>query len=179
MTAAVDHRIFEKAVLATDGHWLISSAVPKTGWLVSEPMSGFLRREENSDQPLTHPTGDQFRVVSLFSKKEKAKVRLRRLRHLQYDHDGEGAAAAQIASVDRAIAFLDQMSTEHPYFVTIDDFGRAVLELESTNFFGDIAFNTDGSLECCVLRPIVEAVEGSSASQEVKSFLAERLGVFL
>lgn len=81
--------------------------------------------------------------------KNQTQDRLRVLSGLQKNHDGEGAAAANKASVDLAIAFLDAMKCGMPCSATLNDDGFAVLEFEdrSTGFFAEVTFLPDGFVQ--------------------------------
>jgi hypothetical protein len=100
----------------------------------------------NSLPRLTTPSP----VVPLHGTKERVKVRFRLLRRLQDDHDNEGARAANKASVDAAIAFVDSLSNYPPFFATLDDDGSAVIEFEdkATGFFADLTFKGNNVVEC-------------------------------
>jgi hypothetical protein len=89
-------------------------------------------------------------VVSLHGIKERVKARFRLLRRLQDDHDNEGARAANKATVDAAIAFVDGLSHYPQFFATLDDDGSAVIEFEdkSTGFFADLTFRENNVVEC-------------------------------
>ncbi|MBW6522531.1 hypothetical protein KZ810_03390 [Sphingomonas sp. RHCKR47] len=105
-------------------------------------------------------------------------ARLRMLKRLPYNHDGEGAAAPIPRSVDAALAFLPNIKTAMAYGVTLDDDGNAVVEFEdrATGSFADITFCADAhSVECyrrSVGRPST-AMCGVINSKEVLDFLRE------
>ena len=120
-------------------------------------------------------------VISLHGPKERIKVRFRLLRRLPANHDNEGASAPNVKTFDAAIAFIDRMRSHPEFFATLDDDGSAVIEFESSNFFGDITFAEDGSVECYV-RPITSPsalIEGDLDSSDIKSFLENSFGVIV
>jgi len=109
------------------------------------------------------------------------KARFRLLRRLRANHDNEGAAAPSPESIDRAIAFVDQMRTFLPFFATVDDDGSAVIEFEDRNrgFFADITFCAGDTIEC-YRREVgcpSEYFEGVLGSAAARDFLASQLGI--
>jgi hypothetical protein len=122
-------------------------------------------------------------VVSLHDNRERVKARFRLLRRLPSNHDNEGAAAPCPASVDRAIAFVDQMATNIPFFATLDDDGSAVIEFEDRDqgLFADLTFCRDGSIECYVRQggQPSELFQGWLESPEARDFLKSHIDVTL
>ncbi|MGV1951655.1 hypothetical protein ACQZ44_12565 [Agrobacterium vitis] len=127
---------------------------------------------------LRNPAGErqETRVVKLHSRKDHTKVRFRRLRRLQDNHDGEGARAAVSSSVDFAIAFLDRHTFGLPFMATLNDDGLAVIEVQNrkTRLFASITFFTDGLLNCIVSkgREYYETADGKESSDEVVKLLS-------
>ena len=122
-------------------------------------------------------------VVPLFDNRERVMARFRLLRRLHANHDNEGAAKPNNASIDRAMAFVDQMRTFPPFFATIADDGSAVIEFETSDrtFFADITFARDGHVELYrreAGKPS-EYLEGALDSPEVQKFLEDYVGVFM
>lgn len=138
-----------------------------------QPVTGF--------PSLFPPPATAASVVPIHGFKDQTKARLRMLRRLPGNHDGEGAAAANTASVDEAIAFLDAMQCSTPYFATLSDDGCAVIEFEvrSTGFFADITFRPNGVVECYwrMGGAVSELVEGRLDDSGIRSFLASKIGV--
>jgi hypothetical protein len=120
-------------------------------------------------------------VVHLHDRKGQTRARFRLLRRLPDNHDGEGAAAAYPASVDRAMAFLDAMTSSVSYFATLSDEGLAVIEFEDRErgLFADITFRLDGTFECFRRLPgtVPELVVDQPESNQVRSFLRDEVGV--
>lgn len=93
-------------------------------------------------------------VIDIWPVRQKAetKARLRMLRHLPADHDGEGAAAPLPHSVDAAISFVSMIVTDLTYGPTLNDDGQAVIEFEdrAAGRFADIAFHgdQDNTVDC-------------------------------
>lgn len=111
---------------------------------------------------------------------DRTKARLRMLRRLPVNHDGEGAAAANERSVDAAIFFLDGFAFALHPSTTIDDDGNAVLEFRDRDkgFFGDITFKDSGQVEI-YFRPQKapsEMLSGRVHEAEILDFLATKLG---
>jgi hypothetical protein len=122
-------------------------------------------------------------VVPQFDNRERVKARFRLLRRLHANHDNEGAAKPNNASIDRAMAFVDRMRTFPPFFATIADDGSAVIEFETSDrtFFADITFAPDGHVELYrreAGKPS-EYLEGALDSPEVQKFLEDYVGVFM
>lgn len=106
-------------------------------------------------------------------------ARLRMLKRLPENHDGEGALAPLPRSVDEALAFLPQIDTTMTYSVTLNDEGLAVFEFEddAEGRFSDITFhgNDDRTVECYCRVPGAPSAlfEGPLESQDIKKFLHE------
>ena len=88
-------------------------------------------------------------VTYIHGRHDRVKARLRMLKRLPTNHDGEGAAAPNARSIDAAIAFVDQISSGPNFNATLDDDGSAVIEFENraTGFFADITFRNPGHVE--------------------------------
>jgi hypothetical protein len=114
---------------------------------------------------------------------DRVKARFRMLRRLPSNHDGEGAAAPNPKTIDRAIAFIDRIATRAaPRFnATLDDDGSAVIEFEdrTRGFFADITFRADGSVEFYKREPGQESefFEGSLETPEAREFLESKIGL--
>jgi hypothetical protein len=122
-------------------------------------------------------------VLPLQGNRERAKARFRLLRRLPANHDNEGAAAPSHESVDRAIAFIDQMRKFPAFFPTLADDGAAVIEFEERDrgFFADITFVPNGRIECYRRETgkVSEYFEGNADAAEAREFLESYLGVLL
>jgi len=125
--------------------------------------------------------GENVHSLEVARIRRAVKVRLRALRRLPADHDGEGAAAPIAASVDAAIAFVSHLSTALRYGPTLDDDGRAVIEFEDrgNGIFADITFEADSRTVECYLRKRgaeSELEAGALDKAEVRELLS-RAGV--
>lgn len=133
---------------------------------------------------------DQFKLapVRLFqhaSEADRAVARFRRLRRLAEDHDGEGASAPDVDSVDGAIAFLSKARFSRQCLPTLSDEGKAVIEVHvrSEGLYADVTFlgpEEDGVVRCYLRRPAMpsRAIEGKLEDRDVHSFIEDALGVF-
>jgi len=122
-------------------------------------------------------------IVPIHDNRERVKARFRLLRRLPRNHDNEGASAPSRESVDRAIAFIDQMRTFPTFFATLADDGAAVIEFEdrSRGFFADITFGPNDCIECYRRQAgrTSEYFEGNLDSAEARDFLETFVGVLL
>jgi len=120
-------------------------------------------------------------TVPMHGERERTKVRFRMLRRLGPNHDNEGAAAANHASVDAAIAFMDRMAMHPLCLATLNDDGDAVIEFRKRedDLFGDITFHSGGMVQCYSRHGTAPSklVEGALGSREITNFLQEHLGV--
>ena len=119
-------------------------------------------------------------VVSLHEPRERAKARLRRLRRLQANHDGQGASAPLPLSVDLAIAFVSRLSPRQRCYPTLDDDGSAVIEFDDSDTlqFADIKFFGNGTVECYASVPgeASEMCLGTLEDETIRNFLQKHLG---
>jgi hypothetical protein len=168
---------------------LVGQADPyEAGAAVGEPapiapsaertLTGPVDRPLTTDEPVTAPS-----IVQLHDNRERVKARFRLLRRLRANHDNEGAAAPSRESIDRAIAFVDQMRTFPPFFATVGDDGSAIVEFEDRDrgFFADITFCDNDRVECYrreAGRPS-EYFEGNLNSSGALEFLESQIGVVL
>jgi hypothetical protein len=116
--------------------------------------------------------------------RDRVKARFRLLRRLPADHDNEGAAAAQLESVDAAIAFVDQVQAyPAPFYATLDDEGSAVIEFEDrgTGFFADVTFRGKDEVVCYVRQPNSpsQLIEGQRGSRPIRHFLSSQMQLIL
>ncbi len=120
---------------------------------------------------------------ALEAKRNAMAVRLRMLRSLPSDHDGQGAAAPSIESIDAALAFLGHLVTPHRFSVTVNDDGYAVVEFEDrkSGFAADITFLDGNGLVECYYRPSrfepSDMITGMLNDSDVQAFLSQKMGV--
>lgn len=165
----------------TMGNWLLTGGDIELGEperVDSPSAQSFLLREEKKESfDLTAP-----RVVPFGGPRERTKARLRMLRRLPNNHDNEGAAAADPRSVDRALAFVDTLSTKANMLATLDDDGSAVIEFNDpvAGSYGDITFRGE-LVECYSARNGLpsEMISDALESPIVRAFLSEKMGVTL
>lgn len=104
--------------------------------------------------------------------------RLRDLKRLGDDHDGEGAKAAVDDSFDAAIACATTLRTQHKIAATISDEGLAVFEIRprSGSSFAELTFiNSNPLIVECYRREKASGsliIDGALGSPEVQTFLA-------
>ncbi len=105
------------------------------------------------------------------------------LRQLRTNHDGEGAAAPNVKSIDAAIAFIDRLGNAPAFNATLDDDGSAVIEFEdrSTGFFADITFRSPNYVELYKRQAGQESVyfEGELGTSEAREFLESKIGLMV
>ena len=121
-------------------------------------------------------------VVPLHDGRDRVKARFRLLRRLHANHDNESAAAPDRSTIDRALAFLDNISSfEGQCFATLNDAGEAVIEFEDrqNGYFADITFRVTGDVECYRRSPARPSAfhEGPPDSVETRRFLAREAGI--
>lgn len=139
--------------------------------------------------PVAEPRTEwKLATVLLFpypSETERAIARFRRLRRLGDNHDGEGAAAADVQSVDEAVAFLGRASQIQKCLPTLSEDGKAVIEVHdrTKGFFADITFMgpEHGEIIRCYARRKNQpstAVEGGLSDPGVRQFIEDAISVF-
>jgi hypothetical protein len=110
--------------------------------------------------------------------KARARARLRMLRRLPKNHDGEGASSPDSRSVDAAIAFLDRLPSNLTMVPTLSSEGDAVIEFSDDHGLrADIAFCARGErLECYWKEPGQPSLfaEGSLSAPAVRALLRGR-----
>jgi hypothetical protein len=124
------------------------------------------------------------RVFLHASEADRAAARLRRLRRLGENHDGEGASAPDVDSVDEAIAFLNRASLTMRCVPTLSEEGKAVIEVHvrEAGKFADITFMgpEHGDVVRCYVRKGREpsvALEGHLDDAGVRSLIEDAAGV--
>jgi hypothetical protein len=174
---------------ATVSPWLIQQTGPRLWPPVltrpneTEPIDSPIdvQRATATRTSTDHPTSAS--IVTLHNNRERMKARFRLLRRLPSNYDKEGAAAPSRESVDRAIAFIDQMRTFPPFFATLADDGAAVIEFEDRfrGFFADMTFGPNDRIECYRRQAgqLSEYFEGNLDSAEAREFLETFIGVLL
>lgn len=102
-----------------------------------------------SRSQLTNPA--EIVVPLVPTSRGRARSRLRMLRRLPTNHDGEGAQAPDANSVDSAIAFLDRLPAEEFLLVpTLSADGEAVIEFRTPlGVHADITFCDRGQRLAC------------------------------
>lgn len=132
-----------------------------------------------SAEPLQHGGA----VAPLLFATEATKARLRALRWLPDNHDGEGAKRADGSTVDEALRFLDQATISRHLSAGLNDDGEAVLQMDDpeTGDLVELTFTREAQLDCYWRRPGVESVlvTGRLSDDQVRDFLAVRLGALL
>jgi hypothetical protein len=108
--------------------------------------------------------------------------RLDMLAALGDDHDGEGAAAPNPASIEEARSFLKSMQTRTGVPVsTLTDGGHAVIEFhEGKTFYGSITFDGSGGVEVYVAERKGVAshfYEGPLVDDKARDVILEGLGI--
>ncbi|MBU2533293.1 MAG: hypothetical protein KKB37_11170 [Alphaproteobacteria bacterium] len=148
--------------------------VDETSSAVSSMMQSAEHDEEGEAEPFALA---DFRTSNFLA---RLLGRLRSLRYLPAGRNGQ-AAPANKKSVDLAIQFVSRAEMPVRPIATLDDDGTAVIEIESEDmqFFADIAFLPDGSLEIYRRKTgePSQTVEGPLTDDQIESFLRKHLGI--
>jgi hypothetical protein len=143
---------------------------------VENPIESLIGKTRSVPQLATAPS-----LTYTHGLHDRVKARFRMLRRLPSDHDGEGAAAPNSKSIDRAIAFIDRIAKGPNFNATLDDDGSAVIEFEdrATGFFADITFRANGRVEFYKRAPGQESdfFEGEIETPEARTFLEYKIGL--